>query len=282
MQKTKIKKLAENILKNSKQEDFPTGDITNRYILKDIQDKVYTGQFITRESVVLSGIDLIREIYKTYDNSILFETEYKDGDFLDAETKVFEVKGSLANLLLLERSVLNTIGLMMAVATNTKRFVDKVHGTGVKIYDTRKTFPGLRELEKLAVVHGGGFNHRMSLSDAVLIKENHLKHLSIDELQNRLKHIEGASFIEIEVDSLDLLKKLLDLKVRADILMLDNFSLSDLDLAIRVIGSKYLIEVSGGINFNNILDFSKKGVNRIAIGGLTHSVSYPDISFLIK
>ena len=285
MQKTKnkknIKRLATEILEISKKEDFPHGDITNTYILKDVKNNIYTGKLITREAIVLSGIDIIEEIYFMYDESIKFNTEFKDGDLLEKESIVFEAQGPLANLLLLERSVLNTIGLMIAVATNTRQYVNKLKGTNIKIYDTRKTFPGLRELEKMAVTDGGGFNHRMSLSDAVLIKENHLKYLDINTLVERLNLIKGASFTEIEVDSLDLLNKFLNLNAKADIIMLDNFSPNDLERAIKIINNKYLIEISGGINLDNILDFNKKGVDRIAVGSLTHSVSFPDISFLI-
>lgn len=262
-----------NFIKNAVEEDMPNGDITSENIIKD--NKIVSGFTIVRSSYIVSGLNVAEEIYKYIDREIVFKSNYKNSELILKNEKLFEVKGPVISILKAERIVLNVLGRMMGIATATKKYVEK---TRVKILDTRKTTPGIRFLEKQAVLDGGGFNHRFSLSDMVLIKENHIT--AAGGIKNALDRVSHLKNVKKEIEVRNLKEFSEALKYSPDIIMLDNMNLEDIDKAVNINKGKVKIEVSGGINLNNIEKY--KGIDYISVGALTHSVSSADLSFLLE
>jgi len=257
-------------------EDVGLGDITSQLVFD--KDWAVMADLIAKEDCIIAGIDVARWTFTALDEKIVFTTICEDGDVIKKGKKVASLKGSARNILTTERTALNFLAKLSGVATLTSTFVKKVKNTKAKIYDTRKTTPCLREMEKYAVKCGGGLNNRIGLWDGVLIKDNHLKFFSIGDTINKAKERHHRN-IEIEVDSLEAFKEALD--ASPDIIMLDNMNPEDMKKAVKLKGpGRPTLEASGGINLENVLKVAKTGVDRISVGLLTHSA--PSIDFSLE
>lgn len=269
------------LIKKALAEDISNGDISSDAVIpKNLKAK---GRVISKGDYVVSGIDIAKAAYWFVDKKIKFKTKYKNGALVKKGKILFEVHGAVSSLLKSERTVLNIISHMMGVATRTKYFVDKVKNTKVTILDTRKTLPGLRAIQKLAVTHGGGKNHRMSLSDAVLLKENHIAAGGgIKASLKKIKYLKDKKIkIEIEVRNLNELKLALSAAVKPDVIMLDNMNLKQTKEAVRLAKGKVKLESSGGIHEKNITGYARTGIDFISLGTLTHSAKSADLSFIL-
>ncbi|MBC8313101.1 MAG: carboxylating nicotinate-nucleotide diphosphorylase [Candidatus Cloacimonetes bacterium] len=275
-----MKKLSvEKIIELSLLEDIGSGDITTVGI--SASEKEISAKIIAKQDGILAGIDIVCKIFKTVDSKITCSKNAQDGDFIRNEDEVLVLNGMSSSLLKGERVALNFLQRMSGIATLTRKFVDKISHTNAKILDTRKTTPLLRELEKYSVKIGGGYNHRMGLYDAVLIKENHIESAgSISKAVTQIINKNPDIFIEVEVKNLSELKKVLDLKV--DRIMLDNMSITKILQAVEITNGRVELEISGGINLNTIRKFAETGVDYISIGMLTHSYKSLDFSMLFK
>ena len=273
----------EALISQAIKEDAPSGDITSNTVIPETT--FASGKAIAKGDYVVSGIDIAREVYKYVDSSVVFNSDVKDGQQIKKGAILFTVKGKARSILLAERTALNIMGHMMGIATKTKHFVDMVKGTRTTILDTRKTTPGIRSIEKLAVTHGGGQNHRFSLSDAVLLKENHIAAaggiarslLMFKELKKKDPNLK----IEIEVRDLQELNDALTCEFTPDVVMLDNMLPADTKKAVTLVNNKFKLESSGGITEGTIKDYAATGVDYISLGTITHSVNNADISFLL-
>ncbi|MEJ2721027.1 MAG: carboxylating nicotinate-nucleotide diphosphorylase [bacterium] len=264
-------------------EDGSENDVTCEFL--GIADADVDAAIIARTRGIVAGLDVARRVFEEADPAIGFAARVGEGDHVDDGDVVVRLHGPARGILVAERVALNFLQRLSGVATLTSTFVEAVRGTGVRILDTRKTTPLLRRMEKYAVTVGGGENHRYILSDMVLVKENHFRAIGggrafIDILKTKKPPVA----VEVEVDSLSFLRELLGSPV--DRIMLDNFSPDEVAAAVRIIADHRLdhpgfrpeIEVSGGVNLENIRDFALAGVNFISIGALTHSARALDMS----
>ncbi|MDP8230958.1 MAG: carboxylating nicotinate-nucleotide diphosphorylase [Candidatus Gorgyraea atricola] len=264
-------------------EDVGGGDITSGAIFE--KDMIVLADIVAKEECVLCGIDVAKWVFTALDERIIFRSIYNDGATIKKGKKIASIKGPVKNILTCERTALNFLSRLSGVSTLTAEFVEKIKKTKAKIFDTRKTMPGMRVLEKYAVRVGGGSNHRMGLWDQVLIKDNHLSLCSIEDAVARAKNKHYKN-IEVEVDNLGDFKKAL--ASGADIIMLDNMTLEDIRKATRLgtsnkrQGTRVMLEVSGGINLENVAKIARTGVDRISIGALTHSAPSVDFSLEIN
>lgn len=264
---------------NALKEDIGAGDITTDSLIP--ADKLIKACILAKEESVVCGLNIAKMSFKLRDKNIKFESLTRDGAFVKKDQKIAFISGKARGILAAERVALNFLAHLSGVSTQTRIFVNAARPYRVKILDTRKTTPGLRALEKYAVRIGGGFNHRFSLSEMVLIKDNHLNIIGgvgkLDLLDRRYR-------VEIEVKNLKELKQALTLE--PDIIMLDNMSLSDMHKAVNIRNSYSLnprnpapkLEASGGITLKNIKEVSACGLDMISIGSLTHSVRAIDLS----
>jgi nicotinate-nucleotide pyrophosphorylase (carboxylating) len=276
----KMNDYLETLISQAIKEDCPNGDVTSETTIKP--NSISTGKAIAKGSYIVSGIEIAKAVYYYVDENIKFKPFVKDGEAVKKGQILFSVKGRTQSILLAERTALNLMGHMTGIATKTNTFVKMVKGTRATILDTRKTLPGLRAIEKLAVIHGGGKNHRFSLSDAVLLKENHVAAAGgIKQALLSFKKMKGKIKIEIEVRNINELKEVLLSKVVPDVVMLDNMSPKDTKKAVLLTKRKFKLESSGGITEKNIKEYAKAGVDYISLGAITHSVSNADISFLL-
>lgn len=242
-------------------------------------------QVVTRRCGVLAGEPLGRMVFATLDPDVAWAAERQDGDLLEPGSIVATVTGRLASLLTGERTMLNFLTHLSGIASLTRQFVDAAAGTRAQILDTRKTLPGWRALQKYAVRCGGGTNHRMGLYDGVLIKDNHLaawtEGRSIAEAVETSRQRSPAGIgIEVEVDTLDQLADAL--RGRPEIVLLDNMSPAQLRAAVKLRDTQapgVLLEASGGITLETVAEIARTGVERISIGGLTHSAPALDLAF---
>lgn len=263
-------------------EDIGTGDVTSLATVP--ADRLAEGVMIAKAEGVLSGIDVARQVFQTVDPTITFTPLLVDGDILTDRAEIATVSGPARALLTAERTALNIVQRLSGVATQTARYVAGTEGTAAHIVDTRKTTPGMRLLEKRAVMHGGGRNHRFGLADGVLIKDNHLAAIGgsnrITEAVQRARDLAPHTLkIEIEVTSLEELREALD--ARADIIMLDNMGTEMMAEAVGIRdnhGHHALLEASGGITLARIPEIAATGVDLISVGALTHSSPALDIS----
>lgn len=275
----------ERIVANALDEDIGRGDITSRTFIPGSARG--TGAVVYKEAGIVCGLPILQCVFRRLNRSILVRLHNRDGDVVKSGKTVAMIEGKLRDILAGERVALNFLQRLSGIATMTKRFVEMGKGYAAAILDTRKTTPGLRVLEKYAVRVGGGRNHRMGLSDAVLIKTNHLKAISPRELSAKIsaakKSAGKAGFVEIEASSIAEAVAFADTDV--DIVMLDNFSLPDIRKAVAKIRARrpsVKIEVSGGIGLRDIRSVAATGVDRISVGALTHSCRSLDISLQIK
>jgi nicotinate-nucleotide pyrophosphorylase (carboxylating) len=232
------------------------------------------GAFVAREAGVVAGTAAALEVYRQVDPACLLEWDLGDGDTVEAGTLLGRVRGSMRSVLLGERVALNLLSHCSGVATLTRRCVVAA-GDGVRIRDTRKTLPGLRAIQRAAVRAGGGFNHRDSLSDAVLIKDNHLTGRGLTDAVRRARAQWPGRIVEVECDTLDQVAEAHD--AGADIVMLDNMSPADVATAVERLGGACQVEVSGGVTLDSLPAFARSGADYISIGALTHSAPALDI-----
>ena len=253
--------------------------------LLELGDVAVRAEITVKSDGVVAGLDVARAVFLRVDDDIEFQSIATDGDGVGRDDLLAGLGGRAGSILAAERVALNFLQSLSGVATMTARFVEAVAGTGVRILDTRKTTPGLRRLQRYAVRVGGGYNHRFNLSDMVLIKENHIRAAGGAKfVTEMLARSAPDTTIEIEVDTLDLLQTILGSPV--DRIMLDNLTPDEVRGAVDMIGKfrsqspdfNPTIEVSGGVNLENIAGYAVEGVSEISIGQLTHSVRALDIS----
>ncbi|WP_446010633.1 carboxylating nicotinate-nucleotide diphosphorylase [Candidatus Electrothrix sp.] len=268
--------LLEEQLRNFLREDLEHGDITTDAIFSDQETATVTLR--AREALVAAGMEQVAaRVFQLLDERITYSRPIADGQQVDSGQVLMTVSGPVHGLLRGERVALNLIQRLCGIATLTRQYVDAVRGLKVKIVDTRKTTPGLRMLEKYAVRVGGGRNHRYSLSDGVLIKDNHIA--ACGSIQRAVEKARAAVphtiAIEVETDTLEQVQECLDCGVQ--IIMLDNMDCNTMRQAVSMINGKALIEASGGVNLDTVRGIAETGVDIISVGALTHSARACDI-----
>ncbi|WP_299200305.1 carboxylating nicotinate-nucleotide diphosphorylase [uncultured Amphritea sp.] len=258
-------------------EDIGDGDITAQLIPVEQQAKA---RVISREDAVICGVEWVNEVFRQVDDNVQVNWLVSDGDSVSANQVLFELEGPARSLLTGERSALNFLQTLSATATISAYYASLVEGTGVKLLDTRKTIPGLRNAQKYAVTCGGCYNHRVGLYDAFLIKENHIMACgSIANAITTAKHNEPGKPVEVEVESFEELQQALD--ANADIVMLDNFDHAGLRLAVqknKEHPTPAKLEASGGIDERTLRSIAETGVDYISIGLLTKDCKAVDLS----
>ena len=256
-------------------EDLMGGtDVTSLSTIPETQ--ISEMDLVARKKGVISGIDIASLVFLSINSKIDIDQKVKDGSKVEEKQCLLTAKGRTIDLLTAERTALNFLSHLSGIATLTNKWVKEISSTSATIRDTRKTTPGLRILEKYAVRCGGGKNHRMSLNDQALIKDNHIVaagsiQKAIEKVKDKFPNLE----LEIEVDNLDQLQDVLKTDIK--LILLDNFSIEDLDKAVSLNSKKAKLEASGGITFENALKIAQTGVDYLAIGALTHSAPVLDI-----
>jgi nicotinate-nucleotide pyrophosphorylase (carboxylating) len=255
-------------------EDVGDGDVTTEATVSP--DAVGTATLLVKEAGVVCGLDVAERVFRTLDPDIVFERLVEDGHVATGRTEVARVTGTERAILTGERTALNFLGRLSGVATLTRRYVDAVAGTGASILDTRKTTPGLRLLEKLAVACGGGRNHRAGLYDAVLIKDNHLRAAgSVADAVAGARELTDLP-VEVECDTLEQVSEALAAGV--DAILLDNMTPAELREAVALVAGRARLEASGGITLDTVREVAETGVDEISVGALTHSARSLDVS----
>jgi nicotinate-nucleotide pyrophosphorylase (carboxylating) len=270
----------QHLIEIALEEDIGPGDITTENLIdKNLKG---IGEVVAKETLVIAGLDVARQVFEQLDPEISFKPNFKDGDFIEKGKIVLEVEGKLRVLLMGERTALNFLQHLSGIATNVRSYVERLGNKNVRLVDTRKTTPGLRVLEKYAVRVGGAHNHRMGLYDGVLIKDNHIAvcggiKKAIESIKDKLSHLVK---IEVEVSDLDEVKEAIE--AGADVIMLDNMDIEHIKEAIEFIKGKALVEISGGITIDILNQLADTGVDVISSGALTHSARSVDISMRIR
>jgi nicotinate-nucleotide pyrophosphorylase (carboxylating) len=270
------RKNIDSLIEAALKEDLPQGDITSDNIIP--ARSVSRAVILAKEEGILAGIFVAERVFKKIDPSISFEIFRKDGQKIRKGDRLAALKGPSRSLLKGERTALNFLQRMSGIATLTGKYAEALKGKKTRVLDTRKTTPGLRHLEKYAVRMGGGTNHRMSLSDMVMIKDNHLKIVgSISEaVRLARKKVKPEIEIEVEATSLDEVREVLE--AGADIVMLDNMSWKEMKEAVDWIDGRIRVEVSGNVDRGKIGKIAALGADFVSIGALTHSYRSLDIS----
>ena len=256
-------------------EDVGAGDVTTEAVVP--ADTSLAAALVLRERGIVCGLELAESVFRELDPDVEFEYLARDGD--EAEGEAALVEGRARALLTGERTALNLLGRLSGIATLTRRYADEIAGTGAVILDTRKTTPGLRALEKLAVRSGGGTNHRFGLHDAVLIKDNHLRLGGGIERSVRRAQETGLP-VEVECETLDDVR--VALAAGADSILLDNMSVADLREAVALVGRRARTEASGGITLGTIRAVAETGVDVISVGALTHGARSLDVAMDVR
>jgi nicotinate-nucleotide pyrophosphorylase (carboxylating) len=270
----------DEFIENALKEDIGDGDHTSRACIP--ADAVGKAQLLIKEKGVLSGVKVAARIFSKLDPEVKIDFYKQDGDRVAPPDIAFIVEGKIRALLKAERLVLNIMQRMSGIATTTRQYVDKLEGLKTRILDTRKTTPGMRMLEKLAVKTGGGVNHRFGLYDMILIKDNHIDFAgdipsAIRRTQDYLEKKGRNLPIEIEARNLNDVSTILD-SGGINRIMLDNFTIADTLKAVKIIDGRYETESSGGITYKNIRDYAECGVDYISVGALTHHIKSLDLS----
>jgi nicotinate-nucleotide pyrophosphorylase (carboxylating) len=255
-------------------EDVGSGDLTADLIPEHHQA---AARLITRESAILCGSDWFNEVFRQLDLSVHIDWHCHDGDSLSANQVLCDISGPASSILTAERTAMNFLQTLSATATAARQYADAVADLDVTVLDTRKTLPGYRLAQKYAAVCGGCSNHRIGLFDGILIKENHIAAAgSIEAAVTKAKQLHPSVSIEVEVESLDEMQQAI--QAGADIILLDNFSVEDLRVAVQKNSSKALLEASGGINLDTIRAIAETGVDRISVGQFTKDIRAIDLS----
>ncbi|MDH4269451.1 MAG: carboxylating nicotinate-nucleotide diphosphorylase [Dehalococcoidia bacterium] len=274
----------EEIIDRALAEDLGKGDITTEALISG--DRQGTAFIVAKKEGVLAGINVAKQVFHRVDPELKVEALLEDGARIEPGSRVAKVSGSIASILKAERIALNFLQRLSGIASETNRYVEVVKGLPVRTMDTRKTTPGLRSLEKHAVKAGGGENHRMSLGDGILIKDNHLaalrsQGLDIKEIIARARQ-NAPQRLPVEVEVGTVAEASEAVEAGADVVMLDNMNLEDMREAVKAIHGRALIEASGGITLDNVRAVAETGVDFISIGALTHSARALDISLELE
>ena len=272
-------KLSENFIKSNvklalNEDLYPLGDITSD-LIKD--NKIIEAKLVSNQDAVIGGLLFVKYAFVLIDKKIKFISKTKDGSFVKRNSIIAIIKGNKKNILIAERVALNFLSHISGIATKTNQFV-KLAGKKCKICCTRKTIPNLRVIQKYAVKLGGGTNHRFNLSDEFLIKDNHIANSNIRELVSLAIKNKKRKKITVEVDTIKQLKKIIGLKF--DCVLFDNMNVKNLKLGVKLAKKYYQTEASGNINLKKVKSIAKTGVDRISVGGITHSA--PAIDFKLE
>lgn len=276
MDENHLEFITRQLIEMALQEDIGPGDITtDNLIAPHLKGR---GVFIAKESLVLAGLDVAKQVFQKLDPQLQFKPLFKDGDAVSDAAVIVEIEGKLGALLKGERTALNFLQRLSGIATCVRSYVDDIAGKPIRLVDTRKTTPGWRVLEKYAVRMGGAHNHRMGLYDGVLIKDNHIAAYGGlgDAIAHIRAHMSHLIKIEVEVSDLEQVKAAVD--AGADIIMLDNMSIDQIKAAVQQIRGKAVVEVSGGVTKHSLTVLADTGVDIISVGALTHSARCVDIS----
>ena len=265
------------------EEDINTGDITTESIIPESMNAVAT--MTAKQEGVISGLEIVKMVYDRFQDDVVFTPYFKDGDFVKKGDVILKIEATYPTLLRGERLSLNIFQRMSGIATETARYVKELKGTDTQLLDTRKTAPGLRVLDKLAVKHGGGTNHRMGLYDMAMIKDNHIKMAggiakAVEQVRSKI-----ADGIKIEVETTNLEEVRQAIEAGADIIMLDNMSnemMTEAVATIKAAGKGIKTEASGNMSIPRLLEVAATGVDFISVGALTHTVKAMDISMNIQ
>ena len=265
------------------EEDINTGDITTESIIPESMNAVAT--MTAKQEGVISGLEIVKMVYDRFQNDVVFTPYFKDGDTVKKGDVILKIEATYPTLLRGERLSLNLFQRMCGIATETAKYVKELKGTTTELLDTRKTAPGLRVLDKMAVKHGGGTNHRMGLYDMAMIKDNHIKMAggitkAVEQVRARIA--EGVK-IEVETTNLDEVKEAI--AAGADIIMLDNMGNEAMAEAVAVIKAAdkgIKTEASGNMSIPRLIEVAATGVDYISVGALTHTVKAMDISMNIQ
>jgi nicotinate-nucleotide pyrophosphorylase (carboxylating) len=273
----------DSVIELALSEDIGSGDLTVQSVIPEYARA--TGDMLLKSDGVVSGMGVVARVFRRVDPAISWQPAVTDGASLTRGAPVGAIEGPARSVLTAERTALNFIQRLSGIATLTRTFVDAIAGTAAQIVDTRKTSPGMRVLEKQAVRHGGGANHRMGLFDGVMIKDNHIVALGGDAgieagVQAARKRIPHTVKIEVEVANLDQLR--LALASGAEIVMLDNMSIEEMRAAVELAAGKAVLEASGGVTLETVRAIAATGVDLISVGALTHSAPALDISLDLR
>ena len=269
---------ANDPISNALREDLGAGDITTQFFVPE--DLQALGKIVARERAVVAGTEVAAEVFRRVDPNLSIEILQPDGTALSGGETIMQVRGAAGSILTAERVALNFLQRLCGIATLTRQFVEAIGKSRAKILDTRKTTPGLRGLEKAAVLAGGGANHRHTLSDMVLVKDNHLRaaeSAGIASIIQRLRKERPGIRIEVEADRLDQVRTFLDVE-GIDVILLDNMEPTEMREAVATGKGKMKFEASGGINLKNVRRIAASGVDYISVGALTHSARGIDLS----
>ena len=269
----------DQVIRRALIEDIGKGDITTQLTIP--RDKITTADILLKQDCIACGLKAAERAFKIVDAGTKFEAQVKEGSLVRKGKVLARVSGKASSILSAERVALNLLSMLSGIATKTKEYVSQIKPYKVKITDTRKTLPGLRELQKYAVRIGGGYSHRMGLDEMLLIKDNHIK---VTEGYDKLPSVPKGFKIEIEVQNLDEFRHAL--RFKPDVIMLDNMSLSDMKEAVEIRNKTEFkshhpptkLEASGGIDLENLKQVAACGVDIISIGELTHSIETINIS----
>ena len=262
-----------NIIDSALAEDVSMGDPTTDILIDP--DLTGRAEMTAREPGVLAGIEVAAAVFRRLDPGLEVEIVTEDGSGVAPGDKLAAVTGRVASVLKAERTALNFVQRLSGIATETHRYVEAVEGTHARIVDTRKTTPGLRRLEKYAVVMGGGQNHRRNLADGILIKDNHIEAMELqgigigDVVRRALEGAPHTIKVEIEVETIEQLEQVLD--AGADLVLLDNMGVEQMATAVKVAAGRAVLEASGGITLDTVRAIAETGVDIISVGALTHS-----------
>jgi nicotinate-nucleotide pyrophosphorylase (carboxylating) len=270
-----------NIIEQALLEDLGWGDLTTDILISP--SKEGNALVKAKSKGILAGTDIFKSVFFKIDPQLKIITYFNDGKSISPGDTIAKIQGKAASILKAERVALNFLQHLSGIATQTSQFVEAVKGLPVKIVDTRKTIPGLRYLEKEAVTLGGGYNHRLNLSDSILIKNNHLSLLTGDGLNiakiiSRAKQQKSFLYKQIEIEVTTIQEVVDAVKTEADIIMLDNMNLENMREAVRIINKRALVEASGGISLDNVRTVAETGVDIISVGAITHSAKALDIN----
>lgn len=268
------------VLRSALREDVGSGDITTRAVVR--HDQTAIASVVYKQAAVVAGLPVLERLFKSVDCSLAVAFVLEDGSLIDQPPAVAAVvRGSAASILTAERTALNLLQRLSAVATTTRRFAEVAGRAGIAVLDTRKTTPGLRALEKYAVRVGGGQNHRFGLFDAVLIKDNHLRMVGGVAPAVRLaRQSNPGKRIEVETTTLDEVGQAVAAGV--DAILLDNMSPELISQAVRLVSGRCYLEVSGGVTLDNLKQYLIPGIHAISVGALTHSAGNVDISLEVE
>jgi nicotinate-nucleotide pyrophosphorylase (carboxylating) len=262
-------------IRGALREDIGRGDVTSGLLIPEGQEAA--AGIVAKGGFLLAGLPFARAVFRCADDSVRFEPVMKEGSTVRKQNLLASVRGSARSILMAERVALNVLQRLSGIATLTGQFVKKAEGFKAEILDTRKTTPGMRYIEKYAVRVGGGRNHRFGLYDGILIKDNHIKAAGgIGEAVGLVRKARRRMKVEVEAANLRDVTEALE--AGADIIMLDNMTLPEIREAVRFVGQRAVLEVSGNVTLNNVREIAATGVDLISIGALTHSAPAADIS----